>query len=310
MTTEAEGGEDVVRQHRPGTDGPERLGRRARDRVLGIPLDTAMSTRDRLAEEVGADFGRDLVFPELVKAMLEEVPVGASVVEIGAATGVLTRELVDHAGMVTAIDISEGMLRTLLSMPFAEADNLRVMQGLAEDLPPEVSFDTAVVTFTPRRGHALTNLLSELAVRCADRIVVVFPDDRTLDWAYLARTASAQGFEVRLRMVRGLEDKRGVILVAEVHGYMPMPSEEEDWNVDAREIEVPYPAPRGTAARLVRYFLSVGDRALLIKTDRRGLQRLYGNLRTAAHRGGHGEVTVRLQDDAIQIVRLPKTTED
>jgi precorrin-6B methylase 2 len=300
----------VVKQHQPGTGGPERIGRRARDRVLGIPLETAMSARDRVAAEMGADFGLDMIFQQLIDAMLRELPEGGAVLEVGSATGAITRELVGHVGFVTAIDISEGMLRTLLSMPFARADNLRVMQGLAEDLPREVAFDAAVVTFTPRRGHALSNLLPELAQRVADRVVVVFPDDKTLDWAYLARTASSQGFGVRLEMVRGDEDKRGVILVADVRDYMPTPTDEEDWNVDAREIDVPYPAPRGTAARLVRYFLSVGDRALLIKTDKRGLQRIYGNLRTAAHRLGQGEVTVRLQEDAIQIVRLPKTTEE
>ena len=180
----------MVKQHQPGTGGPERIGRRGRDRVLGIPLETAMSTRDRVAAEVGADFGLDMIFPQLVDAMLAEVPEGGAILEVGAATGAITRELLPHAGFVTAIDISEGMLRTLLSMPFAQADNLRVMQGLAEDLPREITFDAAVVTFTPRRGHALSNLLPELAQRVADRIVVVLPDDRTLDWAYLARTAS------------------------------------------------------------------------------------------------------------------------
>ena len=90
---------------------------------------------------------------------------------------------------------------------------------------------------------------------------------------------------------------------------MPTPAHEQDWAVDAREVDVPYPAPRGTAARLVRYFMTVGDRAILVKTDKAGIQRLYGNLRTAAHRLGQGEVTVRLQDDGIQIIRLPRAGE-
>jgi len=52
--------------------------------------------------------------------------------------------------------------------------------------------------------------------------------------------------------------------------------------------------------------LAGGDRALLVRTDRRGLDRLYGNLRTAAHRLGRDEITVRRTDDGIQVVRLPK----
>jgi precorrin-6B methylase 2 len=298
----------MVKQHR------QRIARdrtRERSRVLGIPIETAMANRDRLAAEVGLDFGRDLVFPELIDALLTEVPEGSSVLEVGAATGIITRELVPRSGMVTAIEISEGMLQLLLCTDVADAENLRVMQGIVEELPREISFDVGVVTFTPRRGHALTLLMSELAQRVASRIVVVFPDDHALDWAYLARTASSQGFEVDIHMVRGEGGHRGVILVAGVEGYVPMPaSDVEQWAVDAREIAVPFPPPRGTAARLVRYFLSSGDHALLLSTDRRGQQRLYGNLRTAAHRLGQGEVTVRLQDDGIQIVRLPKPAEE
>ena len=277
--------------------------------MLGVPLDTATSNRDRLARQIGRDFGRDQVFPQLVAAILEEMPEEPSVLEVGAGTGAFTQEILPHASMVTAIDISEGMLQMLLSSDFADAPNLRVMQGVAEDLPLEVTFDVALVTFTPRRGHALSALLPELAMRVASRIVFVFPDDRTMDWAYLARTASSQGFDTRARMVRGDREHRGVLVVVDVEGWMPTPTSEEDWAVDAREVEVPYPAPRGTAARLVRYFMTVGDRAILVKTDQHGIQRLYGNLRTAAHRLGQGEVTVRLQDDGIQIVRLPRAGE-
>jgi len=109
-------------------------------------------------------------------------------------------------------------------------------------------------------------------------------------------------------MVHGSGEHRGALVTADVEGWMPTPTQEDDWAVDAREVEVPYPAPRGTAARLVRYFMTVGDRAILVKTDRQGIQRLYGNLRTAAHRLGLGEVTVRIQNDGIQIIRLPRVT--
>ncbi|HSK46816.1 MAG TPA: hypothetical protein VLA05_02290, partial [Coriobacteriia bacterium] len=76
-----------------------------------------------------------------------------------------------------------------------------------------------------------------------------------------------------------------------------------------RTIDVPHPAPRGTATRLVRYFLDGGDRALLVRTDRKGVDRLYGNLRTAAHRLGRDEITVRRTDDGVQVVRLPKAVD-
>jgi SAM-dependent methyltransferase len=277
--------------------------------MLGVPIEAARANRDRIAAQDGGDYGADLIFPELIAALLDEVPEGVRILEVGAATGVLTRELVPRAAMVTALEISEGMLATLMSRDVADSPHLRVMQGVVEELPREIAFELAVVTFTPRRGQALSTLLPELALRVHDRIVVVFADDRTLDWAYLARASCNLGLDTRLRMVRGSGEHRGVILTATVADWEPLAMDHEDWAIDAREIEVPYPAPRGTAARLVRYFLSVGDRALLVKTDERGLERLYGNLRTAAHRLGQGEVTVRMHEDAIQVVRLPKATE-
>ena len=55
--------------------------------------------------------------------------------------------------------------------------------------------------------------------------------------------------------------------------------------------------------------MTAGERALLIQTDDAGAERLYGNLRTAVHRLGRDEVTVRRVEDGIQIVRLPKAIE-
>ena len=73
---------------------------------------------------------------------------------------------------------------------------------------------------------------------------------------------------------------------------------------------MPYPAPRGAATRLVRYFLTGGrPGAARARPTAEGIERLYGNLRTAVHRLGRDEVTVRRTDDGIQIVRLPKPIE-
>ncbi len=84
---------------------------------------------------------------------------------------------------------------------------------------------------------------------------------------------------------------------------------EESWDVEARVVDVPHPAPRGTATRLVRYFMSAGERAMVIRADRSDLDRIYGSLRTAVHRLGQGEVTVRRMEDGIQLMRLPKAEE-
>jgi hypothetical protein len=277
------------------------------EEVLGMPYETAASQRDQLADEFGPEWGAERVFRELVQVLSEEVPWGCVLLEVGAASGAITRELLHWSAHVTAMEVSARMLEELRASNIGDHEHLETMQGIVEDLPREIIYDVAVVTFTPRRGLALVQLVAELAVRVSDRIVMIFDDDQSMDWAYLARSASARGLDVRVRLVSGEDGRRAVVLTAYVVGFEPTMTTEDDWGIDARELCVPYPAPRGAAARLVRYFLSVGDRALLVTTAPEGAARLYGNLRTAAHRLARGEVTVRQHEDAIQLVRLPRS---
>jgi len=278
---------------------------------FGVPLETALAQRERLADRYDFSFGQERVFPELVEALLAEVPEGARVLEVGAAAGLLTRPLLEHAGHLTALEPSAGMLKRLLATDVAESPNLTVRQGLVEDLLHDELYTTAVVTFTPRRGIGLFALLVEIASHVTDSVVMLIDEQGTLDWAYIARAAANQGFDVRLRFVNPPDElhHRAVVLTFGVAGWMPVHSVLEDWAADARELEVPFPAPRGAATRLVRYFLAGGDRALLVRTDPRGVERLYGNLRTAVHRLGRDEVTVRRVDEGVQILRLPKAAE-
>ncbi len=283
----------------------------------GVPLDSALERRERIAGDHGLDYGHDRVFPELVDALLAEVPEGVDVLEVGAATGLLTRPLLARAGRLTALEPSAGMLRRLLESDVRESPRLFTLQGMVEDLGREESFDVAVVTFTPRRGLGLSRLLFELAARVRDRVVMLLDEDPSLDWAYLARSAALRGLDVRLRIVcggraeHGVEQRRAVVLVSEVARFCAIddPAGEsfavEEWAADARQVEVPYPPPRGAATRLVRYLLAGGDRAVRVHTDPEGVERLYGNLRTAVHRLGRDRLTVRRDRDSIQIVRLP-----
>ncbi len=279
---------------------------------LGVPLESALARRERLADRYGINYGAERVFPELVEAMLEEVPEGARVLEVGAATGLLTRPLLERAGHVTALEPSAGLLRRLLEGDVKNSPHLAVKQGMVEDLLHDDNFDVAVVTFTPRRGIGLSRLLVELASRVHERVVMLLEDDGTMDWAYLARNASVQGFDVELRFVsngaEGPEARRhAIVLVAHIQNWVPSIQPVEDWGIDAREVEVPYPTPRGAATRLVRYFMAGGDRAVRVITDPRGVERLYGNLRTAVHRLARDEMTVRRDGEIVQIVRLPKS---
>lgn len=279
---------------------------------FGLPLDTALARRERLADNYALEYGQERVFPALVHSVLEEVPEGSDVLEVGAATGLMTGPLVDRAGRVTALEPSAGMLRRLLAKDVANSARLETLQGLVEDLPATAMYDVAVVTFTPRRGLGLLRLLLELAGHVRDRIVMMLDDD-TMDWAYLAKSGAARGLDVRLHFVTdrlGVGGKpfgaRAIVLTAVPLVQGDDTVTPDDWAFDAREVTVPYPMPRGTATRLVRFLLAGGDRALLVHTDPEGVERLYGNLRTAVHRLGRSELTVRRDGPAIKVVRLPK----
>lgn len=285
---------------------------------FGVPLDSALARRERLADEFDHEFGHERVFPEIEEALMAEVPEGVDVLEVGAATGLLTKPLMLRARYLTALEPSAGMLRRLLASEVASAPHLTVRQGMVEDLDETDIYDVAVVTFTPRRGIGLAQLLFELACRVRDRVVMLLNDDGALDWAYLARAAAAKGLDVRLRMVTGApkesdgERRRAVILIAEVERYCMLSEEKrsskvdfDEWVGDSREIAVPFPPPRGTATRLVRYMLAGGDRVLRVVTEKEGAERLYGNLRTAVHRLARDLLTVRRDGDHIHIVRLP-----
>lgn len=280
---------------------------------FGMPLESALARRERLADRYDYSFGQERVFPELVDALLEEVPQSAQLLEVGSATGLLTRPLLARTAWLVALEPSEGMLRRLLASEVAADPRLHTMKGLVEDLPSDAFFDNAVVTFTPRRGVGLLTLLNALAAHVRDRVVILLDDDGSMDWAYLARSAAVEGFDVRLRIVTGgkpgPEQRRAILLVANVLEWCADAGPKEAWEVEARVVDVPYPAPRGAATRLVRYFLAGGDRAILVKTERDGVDRLYGNLRTATHRLGRDEITVRRVDEGVQLVRLPKPVE-
>lgn len=279
---------------------------------FGVPIESALARRERMANQYDYDFGQERIFFQLVPALLAEIPDDVELLEVGAATGLMTAPLLQKARSLTALEPSPGMLRRLVSSDVASDPRLGTMQGMAEDLSDDAMFDVAVVTFTPRRGIGLLHLLTTLAHHVRQRVVMLLDDDGSLDWAYLARAAALQGFDVRIHLVTeasvadGLEPRRAAILVAEITVLTEEVEPEEIWEFETRTLDVPFPAPRGAATRLVRYFLNAGERALLIRTDDKGLDRLYGNLRTAVHRLGREEVTVRRTDEGVQIVRLPK----
>ncbi len=293
-----------------------RAPRESTNTQFGVPIEGVLERRERFANRYDYDFGQERVFPELLRALLEEVPEGGNLLEVGAATGLLTRPLLSRVGdgTLTALEPSAGLLRRMLESEVADDPRLATMLGIVEDLTDAAFFDNAVVTFTPRRGVGLLTLLTELASHVRDKVIMLIDDDGSMDWAYLARSAAVQGFDVRLRIVTNSvcgerDQKRAILMVAGVESWCRECAPDESWELEARTVEVPYPAPRGAATRLVRYFLAGGDRAILVKTETEGADRLYGNLRTAAHRLGRDEVTVRRSDEGIQLVKLPKAVE-
>ncbi len=279
-----------------------------------VPGESALDRCERLADRYDYDFGRNRMFPQLVAAVLAEIPDEARLLELGAATGPLTGPLLAKAKKLTALEPVSGILRHVLPGDVADNPRFGTMSGVAEDLDPGAVFDVAVVAFCARHGVGLLRLLVLLAAHVRHRVVMLLDNDGSLDCAHLARAASLQGFDVRVHLVGETiphvdDPRRAAVFIADVEQYSHELEPEAIWEFQTRMLDVPYPAPRGAATELVRDFLDAGERSLLISTDARGMDRLYGNLRTAIHRLGREEVTARRTEEGIQIVRLPNATD-
>lgn len=280
---------------------------------FGATLESLLDRRERLAHTRGAAFGRDFIGRELVETVLGHVKPGMRILEVDPAAGLFTRLFISRGAQVTALEPSPVFAAELRKH---ESERLSVVTGFTEDLPlHNERYDLAIVTFPARRGMGLLALLNELSPLVSGYILVVLPDDGSLDWAYLLRASAIEGAEATVRFVsegtpQDEDDLRGtkrsvVLRVDHLAAIVPMRLEEA-WNLEARIIEVPYPVPRGAATRLVRYFMAGGDRSVIIKTEPQGLDRLHGNLRTAAHRIARDEVTVRRTDDGVQLMLIPR----
>lgn len=282
------------------------------DARFGATLESLLARRERAADFEGQSFGGSRVFKQLAEKVIQDIRPGMRVLEVDAGSGLYTGLFLACNAQVTALEPAPIFVRQLKAI---DDKRLTVVQGFTDDLDPDARFDVAVVTFASRRGMGLLALLNELAEVVDGRILMILPDDGSLDWAYLTRAAALEGFETSTRFVTdgNFADpdhmKKAVLLALEAPVEVANVRAQDVWELNARSIEVPYPVPRGAATRLVRYFVTGGDRAVLIKTDKVGLNRLYGNLRTAAHRIARDEVTVRRVDEGIQLMQIPKSND-
>lgn len=283
------------------------------DARFGATRESLMARRERSAVHEGQSFGKELLTRELVSALGYLIPHGASVLEVDAGPGHITRLLATRASKLTVLEPAPLFVRDLEKIRAESCPTCEIYAGFTENLPEDAHYDIAVVSFPARRGVGLLALANELAALKIGTIITVMPDDGSLDWAYLTRACALEGFEVNTEFCIDHSEsdvsrmKRAVLVtVTQTERYRDLRAEGV-WDLEARTIHVPYPVPRGAATRLVRYFIAGGDRAVMITTEAQGLNRLYGNLRTAAHRIARDEVTVRRVDDGVQLMLIPKT---
>jgi hypothetical protein len=179
--------------------------------------------------------------------------------EVGAATGLMTAPLLSKAKSLTALEPSPGMLRRLVSSDVASDPRLGTMQGMAEDLGADAMFDVAVVTFTPRRGIGLAP--PTLAVHVRDRVVMLL--ETTGRWTGPIWPGGLAWGWVRVHLVAGESGPRAS---AGGDSSRRWPAAQE---IDADDIwEFEQDARRAAsgaraATRLVRYFLTSGARAVV-----------------------------------------------
>lgn len=313
----------------------------------GTTVASLLERRERVATSEGINYGASRMFPGLVERILGELSdQDKKILEIDAGAGLLTRALLKAGHKVSVVEPAPLLQRALENI---ESERLTVYSGFVEDMlvnyagvqtfnedvdggegtgSPDPIFDSAVVSFPARRGRGILAQICEVLPLVKNKIVLVLPDDGSVDWTSTLRAVSLKGYRVSAEFVvdtaaleegqRGAKFESGEADVGNIKRSMLMvvhadPTIENPlcpgqvisaWGASIRCIEVPYPVPRGAATRLVRYFKTGGDRSILIKTEPDGMHHLYGNLRTAAHRLARDQITVRRVSAGIQLMQI------
>ena len=302
------------------------------EQQYGTTLESLLERRERVAKSEGANYGANRMFPHLANLILSELSERDSVLEVDAGAGIFTRLLLSHVRSVTAIEPVPLLYRKLEEI---RSNKLELHCGFVEDFPlPGTKlpaggsgrplYDFAVVSFPARRGRGILALICELLPLVKNKIFLVLSDDGSVDWSSVMRAIALKGYRAEAEFVvdiSALEQaqkskqldvgqiKRAMLLTVSTTALIENPlctsQIANAWGAAIRVIEVPYPAPRGAATRLIRYFKAGGDRSILIKTDQEGMHHLYGNMRTAAHRIARDQIAVRRVDNGIQLMQVP-----
>ena len=304
------------------------------EQQYGTTLESLLERRERVAKSEGANYGANRMFPHLANRILLELTENDRILEVDAGAGIFTRLLLSHVSSVTAIEPVPLLYRKLEEI---KSSKLELHCGFVEDLPlPNTArptgtaaegsplYDSAVVSFPARRGRGILALICELLPLVKNKIFLVLSDDGSVDWSSVMRAIALKGYKTEAEFVvdiSALEQaqkseqldlgqiKRAMLLTVCTTALIEKPLCASQivnaWGAAIRVIEVPYPAPRGAATRLIRYFKAGGDRSILIKTDQEGMHHLYGNMRTAAHRIARDQIAVRRVDNGIQLMQVP-----
>ena len=305
------------------------------EQQFGTTFESLMERRERVATSEGVSFGASKMFPELARRIMMQLPQSAEpkdykarILEVDAGAGLFTRVLLNKGYAVTAIEPTPMLLRHLKKI---NNEHLEVEQGFVEELffsdlqigGESAPFDAAVVSFPARRGRGILSLICQLLHLVNDKIILILPDDGSVDWSSTMRSITLKGYDVRTEFVADLpaierakesaqldlgQIRRVMMMTVNATPVVDSPLSSSQvinaWGASIRVIEVPYPVPRGAATRLIRYFKAGGDRSILIKTEEDGMNQLYGNLRTAAHRIARDLISVRRVDTGIQLMQM------
>jgi len=299
------------------------------EQQYGTTLESLLERRDRVARSEGIKYGSGKVSARLAECVLSRLHPGCKVLEIDAGAGLFTRLFLKRGCLVTAFEPAP-FLYDILSQ--IDDERLTVHRGFIEDVYPledslentigEAPYDRAVVTFPARRGRGIFALICALLPLVKEEVLVILPDDGSVDLSSVLRTISLRGYQVNtefiadlsaLRAAAGQLDlskiKRALLLSIKAEPLVEKPLCPSlvlgAWGATVRVIEVPYPVPRGATTRLIRYFRAGADRSILIKTDKEGMHHLYGNMRTAANRIARDQVSVRRVDNGILLMQVP-----
>jgi ubiquinone/menaquinone biosynthesis C-methylase UbiE len=115
-------------------------------------------------------------FQQVLEKVIDAIPVGCDLLEIGPGPGVFTAPLASHVRRITAVDPSASVVN-ILKTKMSPFNNVRIINDYWENIPEE-DFDVIFAAGVLYAFHDLESALSKMILHAGEKVVIVTVSDQ------------------------------------------------------------------------------------------------------------------------------------